>query len=680
MSESILQTQDQEFAVNVGFITKRRAGIEGDLSGEYIALDTGVISYLEIEENLLDMGYTGTISVKNPFQILDRLQALNTTEDTLYLDINLEDLQTATKKTEDRCLTFMSLIESSGAISENIINNELIFKFEEAQSAMLKKTSLYKLNNIKNGITIPKQFEKIGSYLRNIIQKWAVEAKIENPIHPDTSFFKSDNGYKGHIRSFWQSVDESVYDVLYKIAENILINEGGKELLPILKIASYNNPVDANNDSIATVNKVDRVFTFKEMFSDRHREFLRAIMAGDTSGDFSDVYQEEFTLSPEKSSNINSSFQNTVENYEMLKTDITSARELFWGDYVTDNGPVNITRTIVGIEKMPFIVDSLEVDDYGNIDDVNCSIPVLDNIERKLFEADRAVHTEESRDIIRDYVWNRVKKSCIMLNDTVVFTVEGRMFRKPGKFITINGGDVFDRTKPNNVWLVLSVKHIFTGLVYENEVVAVRLFGNKKRYLEYFPDIIDESVNGILFNPLNAFGTQSVGANSTGQSVPGQRQTVPMDSSVQLTSTNLKEFVKNKEGFTTTVVPDYGNNSIGYGTKATRNEISSGAPISQAEAERRLDTELAYARGEVIAREKKYGYNWNENQRDALTSFAFNLGPGAIDQVTDKGSRDNTTIANKMILYDKAGGKRLPGLSTRREQEQQIFKSGYTTS
>ena len=64
-------------------------------------------------------------------------------------------------------------------------------------------------------------------------------------------------------------------------------------------------------------------------------------------------------------------------------------------------------------------------------------------------------------------------------------------------------------------------------------------------------------------------------------------------------------------------------------------------------------------------------YHWTQNEFDALVSFAFNI--GSIDQLTANGTRTKAQIAQAMLLYNKAGGKVLPGLTKRRQAERQLF-------
>lgn len=61
----------------------------------------------------------------------------------------------------------------------------------------------------------------------------------------------------------------------------------------------------------------------------------------------------------------------------------------------------------------------------------------------------------------------------------------------------------------------------------------------------------------------------------------------------------------------------------------------------------------------------------NNNQRDALISFAYNCGPGNLKKLCV--GRTPAQIAEKLLVYNKAGGKVLKGLTRRREAERALF-------
>lgn len=106
--------------------------------------------------------------------------------------------------------------------------------------------------------------------------------------------------------------------------------------------------------------------------------------------------------------------------------------------------------------------------------------------------------------------------------------------------------------------------------------------------------------------------------------------------------------------------------TIGYGhTKG----VKQGQIITNAQAIEYLKQDCEKAEKAVSKYDNRY--HFNQNQFDALVSFAFNI--GSIDQLTANGTRTIPTISNKILEYNKAGGKVLSGLVSRRKAEKQLF-------
>ena len=80
------------------------------------------------------------------------------------------------------------------------------------------------------------------------------------------------------------------------------------------------------------------------------------------------------------------------------------------------------------------------------------------------------------------------------------------------------------------------------------------------------------------------------------------------------------------------------------------------------------------------AKVEKYDttYHWNQNEFDALVSFCYNI--GSIDQLTANGTRSRETIADKILEYNKAGGKELSGLTKIRKAELGLFLTPVETA
>lgn len=141
-------------------------------------------------------------------------------------------------------------------------------------------------------------------------------------------------------------------------------------------------------------------------------------------------------------------------------------------------------------------------------------------------------------------------------------------------------------------------------------------------------------------------------------------------------SENGLNLIKSFEGCRLTAYKDsVGIWTIGYGTTnadraITGTAIVSGLKINQATADEWLKKSVDVKYGPKV--EKYNGiYIWNQNEYDALVSFAYNI--GSIDQLTANGTRKRSTIAEKILQYNKAGGKVFAGLTRRREAERALF-------
>lgn len=141
-------------------------------------------------------------------------------------------------------------------------------------------------------------------------------------------------------------------------------------------------------------------------------------------------------------------------------------------------------------------------------------------------------------------------------------------------------------------------------------------------------------------------------------------------------SENGLALIKEFEGCQLTAYQDeVGVWTIGYGItnsdkSITKTTIKKGLKITKEKAEEWLEECLNKLYAPKIM---KYDvrYNWNQNEFDALLSFAFNL--GSIDRLTANGSRSKSVISNKLLEYNKAGGKVYNGLTRRRKAERELF-------
>ena len=113
--------------------------------------------------------------------------------------------------------------------------------------------------------------------------------------------------------------------------------------------------------------------------------------------------------------------------------------------------------------------------------------------------------------------------------------------------------------------------------------------------------------------------------------------------------------------------------TIGYGHYGS--DVSKDMTITESQAEELKKKDIEKFEDKV---NKYSNYNFNQNQFDALVSFAYNI--GNIDQLTAKGTRTIEQISSHISLYVKAGGKTLAGLVKRREKEKELFDTPIESS
>lgn len=140
-------------------------------------------------------------------------------------------------------------------------------------------------------------------------------------------------------------------------------------------------------------------------------------------------------------------------------------------------------------------------------------------------------------------------------------------------------------------------------------------------------------------------------------------------------------FIKGFEGFRPQPYDDYGQQSVGYGTKYLPDMA---LPMDRRTADQLLRLQVdTWYRPMAITNLAVRGIKWanlNTAQRAAVISFVYNLGPGVILSASWPGHwlrGDMDKAALSWRLHSTAGGGvRLPGLVRRRFAEWLLFSEG----
>lgn len=140
------------------------------------------------------------------------------------------------------------------------------------------------------------------------------------------------------------------------------------------------------------------------------------------------------------------------------------------------------------------------------------------------------------------------------------------------------------------------------------------------------------------------------------------------------------QFIKDHEGFVEYPMWDYGQYSIGYGSRCNPEDYPNG--ITEEEADYLLRVMLADFEKVVDKLLEKSTVEHTQTQYDAIISFTYNLGQQwmnekyTIYQYFLYGGYDELGFVNTIGSWCRAGGSVMPGLARRRMDEANLYLFG----
>lgn len=138
-----------------------------------------------------------------------------------------------------------------------------------------------------------------------------------------------------------------------------------------------------------------------------------------------------------------------------------------------------------------------------------------------------------------------------------------------------------------------------------------------------------------------------------------------------------KSLIKEFEGFRAKAyLCPAGVWTVGYGTtRINGNKVTQNTQLTTDEADIFLEQDLKVFEDAV---NKHVDVELTQNQFDALVAFVYNVGVGNFQDSTllkKLNSGEYESAAEQFLRWDKAGGKKLAGLTRRRKAERKLFLS-----
>ena len=412
-----------------------------------LPIPKGAVEYLEIEDNLANFGFTGKCRIANFYGILQQLNILDSHEvQYIFVDISNTDFKNSgIDDNADLRLSLFATLEQGVEISQNIISKSANYTIEEYFVPLMRKQSIITLIPALETTKGPP-----GKLIYDILRKLNKTAVSEllTSVNFNNEFMLADEVLNSIALSeiYTGGKVVSVFDVVSELYNYVTFqsnNSGNSTGGPAI-MSSTNKLVDG---------VIKRVFTLKP-FSHLTSGLYQRLHQPQFAEDLKDYVTEEFIVG-----------NSLTINYE----DVLSKK---WIDYtLSESTALDLTvNTIADIEYEDVKYDfSKEM-----LDGSNPNLPDRSDEERIMTAQIKKKVSDDS--LTKQYIRNSLKKSFVLDNIALTFTVPGNTYRKSGKFVKINapktdlGEDLI-----SGYWLVIIIKHIFDGDYYTNEYTCVRL-------------------------------------------------------------------------------------------------------------------------------------------------------------------------------------------------------------
>ena len=470
----------------------------GDKDGAVVPIGYNNIKYLEITNDLANLGYHGKVAFVNYGDILEELGVLKASKKIPLMYFRFRSLAFSSNTTYDD-IYFTAALTQGQDIKEDEVTGLTTYNFEELYVFKLKTSKLLRDDNQSNNYNNASA-EKPG--------KGTVSEALKILLRGNTTSF--DPFLTGSAVIDGELVDPTISGEIIEtgipledeVNPNDIISLKSNTLLydAIKQLSSYLCYKPQNSDgNIITADwydpgmiKLENSFTNKPGNSKGSRKFVmfpllttinkffNMLSTGRwTQGEtdpakkyFDKFLTEKFNLSQKSQTQVGYS-NNTVTKYELKRVDLTDVLAGKWTGIHVDQSIECGSTTIITLGGMKRAFEQL------------CTAPYVSNLP---LENDNIVQYSRPSiptNLAVSYGTNSVFKSFIFDNVLATFRVNGQPYRKPNRFIAINtplsDGKINpikgkEKAEIEGFWYIISVNHVFVDGNYFNDFECVRIY------------------------------------------------------------------------------------------------------------------------------------------------------------------------------------------------------------
>lgn len=459
--------------------------------GSVFPLPKSIIEYLEVEDNLSFPGLRGTITISNFFGILQKLDIFDITNDINVLVVDINNKDTEISGALPIKLAFEAILGEAGESSSNIVDKKLTFNFEEFNIGYLRNRFVSN-TDLGDGTC--------SDYIKKVIMTGLNETEIKNVFIVEESTNDILNTNVPAPAGSVVKQTQSCYEVLRFLLRYCYFEEGIPGILKIKNVYE--------NKEVKRKFKLTNLGTF---FS----EFFTKVADNSSNVDLSKYLLETFITGDSPSSKTFG--LNFIDKYDILRPNLKNVLTKKWVDYnivppsCSVDGVVSVDNYTYESSKKIFenrilgntFASNLPERSVSSMSSNNNSISAATiSTEPNSSSVNAIVTTVPEIVEWKDGIRAMILKSFIFDNTAITFKVPGNLYREAGYFIQVKvdqNQETKDKTQDiGGYYFVISLKHIFSGENYVNEIVAVRVNKNQKQKKNTTSGLISNLISAVL--------------------------------------------------------------------------------------------------------------------------------------------------------------------------------------
>jgi len=464
--------------------------------GGIVPIDYSNIKYMEITNDLANIGYYGKIAFTNFYSILDQLGVIKASSKIPLMYFRLKSLSIANRdgSTYDD-IYFIAALTEGQDIKENEIEGITSYNFEDLYVFKLKTTRAIREDNQTNNYNSVESSVPVNKILKQLLRfnTLAVDENDPNfPVEVDGELIDPTIS-REIIETGTPTQDAVKFSKIISLKKSTLLYDAINQAIAYF---GYKSDGSTGDEYITDwldpgLIKLENSFTNKGNNSRGSRKFVMFPLLGTikkfftalstgrwderetdpTKKYYSKFLLEKFNISQKDNSPVFSF--NTIPKYELKRVNLPEVLGKKWEGKTLVYGTECCGTESMSYDRMRYAFEKMCTVPFAS------NLPAANDSQTEYFKSDipyRVAHC---------YGTNSVLKSFVFDNVLLTFRVEGQPYRKPNRFIAVNTAindkelnpiKSKEKSEVDGFWYVLSVNHVFINGNYFNDFECVKLY------------------------------------------------------------------------------------------------------------------------------------------------------------------------------------------------------------